>query len=138
VITQPGPVRTWHDIARARDASLLGELLADDVVFRSPAVFTPQHGRAKTTLYLTAAIAVLGPTLRYVDEWYADSSAVLEFEADLDGIVVHGVDMLRWDDTGRLTSFTVMVRPVKGLQQLMGMMSAELTRLTGSTPRSDS
>ena len=67
---------------------------------------------------------MLGPTLRYVDEWYGESSAVLEFEADLDGVVVHGVDMIRWNDAGKLTSFTVMVRPVKGLQQLMGKMGA--------------
>ena len=131
MIEQPGPVRAWHDIARARDASRLGELLADDVVFRSPAVFAPQPGRAVTTLYLTAAIAVLGPSLHYLDEWYGEASAVLEFEADLDGIVVHGVDMIRWDDAGRLTSFTVMVRPVKGLQALMTRMQAELARLTG-------
>lgn len=131
MIEQPGPVRAWHEIARTRDASRLGDLLADDVVFRSPAVFAPQPGRAVTTLYLTAAIAVLGPSLRYVDEWYGETSAVLEFEADLDGIVVHGVDMIRWDDAGRLTSFTVMVRPVKGLQALVARMQAELARLTG-------
>jgi hypothetical protein len=135
---RPDPLRAWLDIAESKDASLLAPLLDDDVVFRSPAVFTPQHGRAATTLYLTAAIAVLGPTLRYVDEWYTESSAVLEFEADLDGVSVHGIDMIRWNDQGKLTSFTVMVRPVKGLQQLMGKMSAELIRLTGNTPRSAS
>lgn len=127
---QPAPVRAWHEIARARDASRLGELLADDVVFRSPAVFAPQPGRAVTTLYLTAAIEVLGPSLRYVDEWYGESSAVLEFEADLDGVAVHGIDMMRWNDAGKLTSFTVMVRPIKGLQTLMTHMQAALARLT--------
>ena len=100
-------------------------------MFRSPAVFAPQRGRAATTLYLTAAVAVLGPTVRYGDEWYGETSAVLEFEADLDGVVVHGVDMIRWNDEGRLTSFTVMVRPVKGLQALMTRMQAELAGLTG-------
>jgi hypothetical protein len=128
--TRPEPVRAWHDVARSKDLDLLSGLLADDVVFRSPAVFSPQEGRAATTLYLTAAIAVLAPTLSYVDEWYAESSAVLEFEADLDGVVVHGVDMMRWNEAGKLVSFTVMVRPVKGLQQLMALMGAELARLT--------
>jgi hypothetical protein len=136
--TQPAPVHAWHEIARAKDPALLADILADDVVFRSPAVFSSQEGRAATTLYLAAALAVLGPSLRYVDEWYGESSAVLEFEADLDGVVVHGVDMIRWNDAGRLTSFTVMVRPVKGLQHLMGKMGAQLTRLTGNTPRSTS
>ena len=128
---RPDPLRAWLDIAEAKDVSQLAPLLADDVVFRSPAVFAPQQGRAATTMYLTAAIAVLGPTLRYVDEWYTDSSAVLEFEADLDGVVVHGVDMIRWNDSGKLTGFTVMVRPIKGLQALMPRMQAELIRLTG-------
>jgi len=73
--------------------STLGDLLADDVVFRSPAVFAPQPGRAVTTLYLTAAIAVLGPSLRYVDEWYGETSAVLEFEADVDGALVGGASL---------------------------------------------
>jgi hypothetical protein len=127
---RPEPVAGWHDIARSKDPAQLRELLAEDVVFRSPAVFSPQVGRAATTLYLTAAISVLGPTLRYQDEWYDESSAVLEFEADLDGVVVHGVDMMRWNTSGKLTSFTVMVRPVKGLQELMTRMGAELTRLT--------
>ena len=129
---RPAPVAAWHEVARSKDPALLRDLLADDVVFRSPAVFAPQPGRAVTTLYLTAAIAVLGPSLRYVDEWYAPASAVLEFEADLDGVVVHGVDMIRWNDQDRLTSFTVIVRPVKGLQELMKRMGAELARLTST------
>ena len=127
---RPEPVRAWHALVESGDATLLAPLLADDVVFRSPAVFTPQAGRAATTLYLTAAMAVLGPSIRYVDEWYGPAGAVLEFEAELDGVAVHGVDMMRWNDSGKLTDFTVMMRPVKGLQQLMLAMSAELARLT--------
>jgi hypothetical protein len=127
---RPAPVAAWHAIARSKDPALLRGLLADDVVFRSPAVFSPQAGRAATTLYLIAAISVLGPTLRYLDEWYGQSSAVLEFEAELDGVVVHGVDMIRWNAAQELTNFTVMVRPVKGLQELMTRMGAELARLT--------
>jgi hypothetical protein len=115
----------------ARDPTLLADLLADDVVFRSPAVFKPQEGKALTTAYLTAAITVLGPTLRYVSEWTDDHSAVLEFEADLDGTHVHGIDMLRWNEVGQLTSFTVMVRPLRGLQKLIDLMAAQLTAAPG-------
>lgn len=122
----PAPVAAWHRIASTRDASLLDGLLADGCVFRSPAVHTPQEGKAITTAYLTAAMAVLGPTLTYVREWYAEDSAVLEFTADLDGITVHGVDMLTWDASGRLVDFTVMVRPFKGLTRLMELMAAQL------------
>src|SRR5271169_1553769 len=100
----PPALRAWHAVVESRDPSLLDDLLAGDVVFRSPAVFKPQEGKAMATLYLTGAIAVLGPTLRYVAQWHDQSSAVLEFEADLDGVYVHGVDMLRWNDDGKLTS----------------------------------
>jgi hypothetical protein len=124
----PQPVVAWHAIADARDPAGLDDLLADDVVFRSPAVHTPQEGRAKTTAYLRAALAVLGPTLTYRREWYGEDGAVLEFEADLDGLTVHGVDMLRWNSDGRLVEFTVMVRPLRGLQHLVTLMAAELQR----------
>jgi hypothetical protein len=124
-------VAAWHAIAEARDPAGLSELLADDVFFRSPALHAPQEGRQLTTDYLTAAIAVLGPSLTYRRQWYADRNAVLEFEAELDGLTVHGVDMLQWNDAGRLTEFTVMVRPFKGLNKLMELMSTELLRASG-------
>lgn len=128
------PVRRWHDVVAAQDPTLLADLLDDDVVFRSPAIHAPQPGKELTTGYLTAALAVLGPTLRYVDEWADDHSAVLEFEAQVGGRTVHGVDMLRWNADGRLTSFTVMVRPFSGLQQVMAAMVAELDRTGASHP----
>ena len=98
-----------------------------DCVFRSPAVHTPQEGKALTTAYLSAALVVLGPTLTYRHEWWDDDSAVLEFTAELDGLTLHGIDMLRWGADDRLTEFTVMVRPFKGLTTLMERMLAELT-----------
>jgi hypothetical protein len=123
---QPSAVRSWHAVAESQDLALLDGLLADDVVFRSPAVFTPQQGKALTASYLTAAMVVLGPSLRYVSEWHGDSSAVLEFEAELDGVYVQGVDMLRWNGDGKLVSFTVMVRPMRGLQKLIELMGRQL------------
>jgi hypothetical protein len=122
----PAAVRSWHAIAESQDPALLDGLLADDVVFRSPAVFTPQEGKALSARYLSAAIAVLGPSLRYVSEWYDDSSAVLEFEAELDGVFLQGVDMLRWNSDSLLVSFTVMVRPMRGLQKLIELMGPQL------------
>lgn len=126
--TRPAPVAAWHAVAESRDPAGLDALLADDVVFRSPAVHTPQEGKAVTTAYLSAAMVVLGPGLTYVEEWHGDGSAVLEFTSVVDGLSVHGVDMLRWGDDGRLTSFTVMVRPMKGLHALVAAMGAELAR----------
>lgn len=123
---QPAALRSWHAVVESRDLALLDDLLADEVVFRSPAVFAPQEGKAVTLAYLTAAMAVLGPSLRYVHQWHDHASAVLEFEADLGGTYVQGVDMLRWNEEGKLVSFTVLVRPLRGLQRLIELMAAEL------------
>jgi len=123
----PAPVAAWHTLVESGESAGLADLLAEDCVFRSPAVHTPQEGKAITTAYLTAALAVLGPTLTYVREWYGDDSAVLEFSASLDGLAVHGVDMLTWGPDGRLTDFTVMVRPFKGLTTLMEHMAPQLS-----------
>jgi hypothetical protein len=125
---RPAAVRAWHAVVQAGDPALLDDLLADDVVFRSPAVFKPQEGKAVTTAYLTSAMAVLGPSLRYVGEWHGDASAVLEFEADLDGVYVQGVDILHWNGEDKLVAFTVMVRPTRGLNKLVELMARELAR----------
>jgi hypothetical protein len=123
---RPSALRAWHAVVESGDPAFLDGLLADDVVFRSPAVFTPQRGKAVTKQYLSSAMVVLGPSLRYVGEWHDQASAVLEFEADLDGVYVQGVDMLRWDGDGKLVSFTVMVRPMRGLQKLVELMARQL------------
>jgi len=122
----PAPLRRWHAVVESKDPALLDELLADEVVFRSPAVFAPQQGKALTASYLTAALKVLGPSLRYVSQWHDQNSAVLEFEADLDGVYVQGVDILRWGGEGKLVSFTVMVRPIRGLEKLIELMAFQL------------
>jgi SnoaL-like protein len=124
---QPAPLHRWHAVVESKDPALLDGLLADEVVFRSPAVFAPQEGRALTTRYLSAALRVLGPSSRYVSQWHDQASAVLEFEADLDGVYVQGVDILRWNAEGKLVSFTVMVRPLRGLQKLVELMAVQLT-----------
>jgi hypothetical protein len=123
---RPETLIRWHEIVETKDPARLDALLADDAVFRSPAVHTPQEGKELTTAYLRAALVVLGPTLTYRHEWYDASSAVLEFEAELDGLTVHGIDLVRWDDSGRISEFTVMVRPFKGLQKLMELMLIQL------------
>ena len=128
---RPAPLAAWHAVVETRDPAGLATLLGDDCVFRSPAVHRPQGGKDLTTAYLSAAVVVLGPTLTYRHEWYDARSAVLEFEAELDGLTIHGIDMLRWDEDGRLTEFTVMVRPFKGLEKLMEQMAAELFRDRG-------
>jgi SnoaL-like domain len=126
---RPTPLAAWHVLVEERNPSGLDDLLADDVVFHSPALFSPQAGKLLTTAYLTAALQVLGPTLHYVDEWHGEQSGILEFQADLDGTTVHGVDMIRWNDDDRIVDFTVMVRPYRGLEKVMELMAKKLSEL---------
>ncbi len=119
----------WHAVVESRDAALLPRLIAEEAVFRSPAVHTPQHGRDTVVGYLTAAFVVLGPELSYHREWLGEDSAVLEFTTEVAGLAVHGIDMITWDDAGLIRDFTVMVRPVKGLQAVIEAMGAELLRM---------
>lgn len=123
----PSALVRWHAALAARDPRALDALLADDVVFHSPVVHTPQAGKAITTLYLTAALHVfVNPTFRYVRQVIGAKDAVLEFEVTIDGIVVNGVDMIRWNDAGRITDFKVMVRPLKAINLLHQKMAAML------------
>ena len=121
------PLAAWHQIVRSRDASQLAMLLADDVVFHSPVVHTPQRGKAITLQYLAAAMRVfLGDSFHYVREFGGDHAAVLEFNVEIDGISVNGVDMLKWNEAGQLVEFKVMLRPLKAVQLIHQKMAALL------------
>ena len=119
----------WHDVVRSRDAAGLPALIAEDAVFRSPAVHTAQEGRDTVVGYLTAAFTVLGPELTYEREWLADDSAVLQFRTTVGGLDVSGVDVITWDDDGQIIDFTVMIRPAKALNAVIEHMGAELLRM---------
>jgi hypothetical protein len=121
------PLDTWHRLVQNRDASGLNDLLADDVVFHSPVVHTPQHGRKLTAWYLSAAFSVFfNPTFRYVREIVGASDAMLEFETEIDGILVNGVDLIKWNDAGRIVEFKVMLRPLKAINLIHQRMGAML------------
>jgi hypothetical protein len=124
------PIDAWHALAQARNPRALAELLADEVVFHSPVVHTPQRGRAIATQYLAAALQVLGnENFRYVREIRGANDALLEFELELDGVQVNGVDLIRWNADGRITDFKVMVRPAKAMQAVQQAMAALLARM---------
>jgi hypothetical protein len=127
--TRPAPLARWHQLLESRDFSALDELLADDATFLSPVVHTPQVGKRLTGTYLKAAAMMLlsGGTFRYVNEWWSDSSAVLEFEAEVNGITINGVDMIFWNADGKIERFKVMIRPLKAIQlvhEAMGKLLA--------------
>ena len=127
------PVAAWHRIAASRSRDDLSAWLADDVVFHSPVVHTAQRGKALTMGYLTAALGVLGNEhFRYVREIVGPRDALLEFETEIDGIVVNGIDLIRWNDAVRVVDFKVMVRPLKAIQIVHQRMAAMLESAMGA------
>ena len=117
----------WHRIVRARDLRGLDGLLAEQATFHSPIVHTPQVGKALTRMYLAGALFTLGnDSFRYVREVRGAREAVLEFTAEVDGIVVNGVDMIAWDEAGLITDFKVMIRPLKAVNLVHQKMAAAL------------
>ncbi|BEP67429.1 MULTISPECIES: nuclear transport factor 2 family protein [unclassified Variovorax] len=122
---------TWHRLVKTRDVAGLDALLADDAVFLSPVVHRPQVGKAITKQYLAAAFQVFfNESFRYVRELQGPTDAVLEFELELDGIAINGVDMMKWNAEGRITEFKVMLRPLKAVNLIHQKMAAQLQAAT--------
>ncbi|MEM6901500.1 MAG: nuclear transport factor 2 family protein [Pseudomonadota bacterium] len=125
-------LQNWMDYFEGHDTSRLPQLLHDDVVFRSPVVFTPQRGKAITLAYLGAAGATLGgDTFRYVRAFDCNDRAVLEFECEMNGKYVNGIDMIEWDAMGLITDFKVMVRPLQAMETVHAAMGAMLEKMSG-------
>jgi hypothetical protein len=122
-----GPIEMWHHLVENRDTRGLDALLADEAVFYSPVVHTPQVGKAITKKYLAAAFHVFfNESFRYVRELKGNRDAILEFEVKLDGITVNGVDMIKWNDAGKITEFKVMLRPLKAVNLIHQKMAEML------------
>ena len=121
------PLERWYAYAARHDPAALAAMIADDCVFHSPVVHTPQRGRELTYAYLSAAFEVLGnDSFRYTREFTSDHGAVLEFETELEGIRINGVDIIEWDASGKISDFKVMVRPLKAINLLHALMAAQL------------
>ena len=129
----PHPITTWHHLVQAGDPSGLDDLLADDAVFVSPIVHTPQPGKALAKAYLSAAFKVFfNPGFRYVREIVGPSDAMLEFETEIDGVLVNGVDIIKWNHAGQIIEFKVMIRPLKAMNVVHERMGAMLAAAPGS------
>ncbi len=137
-------VQRWHEHLRGRLEGGLDALLHDDVVFYSPIVYTPQRGKAITTMYLRAASVALpgerpdggapaddggGGGFRYTKEVLAGDTAVLEFETTVEGRYVNGVDIIRCDDEGRIVEFRVMIRPLQAVEAVHRQMAAMIEQM---------
>lgn len=138
-MTQAHPLERWHQLVENRSFKELDELLADDVVFYSPILFKPQNGKTLTMFYLAGALQVLGnDQFRYVREIVGAHDAVLEFETEVDGLYINGVDLLRWNDSGQVTEFKVMLRPLKAIQIVQVKMAELLAHVSANNKESNS
>jgi ketosteroid isomerase-like protein len=126
-------IDSWHRFLTDPDATGLDDLLADDVVFYSPVVYTPQRGKQVTALYLHAAKQVLpgggDGTFRYTKQVVGTDTAVLEFETTVDGTYVNGVDIIRCSAAGKIVEFRVMLRPLQAVNAVHDRMRAMLASL---------
>ena len=120
-------VSAWHDLVRSRNAKGLDGLLADNAVFYSPVVHTPQIGKAITAQYLSAAFHVFfNESFRYVRELAGANDAALEFEVEIEGVLVNGIDLLKWNEEGKIIEFKVLIRPLKAINLIHQKMAAML------------
>ncbi|MDZ7826910.1 MAG: nuclear transport factor 2 family protein [Gammaproteobacteria bacterium] len=136
-------MKKWHAHMRGELPGGLDELLADDCVFFSPVVFTPQDGKELTKMYLLAAGGTFsdgeadqapgqpGSKFHYTKEILDGDHAVLEFETEIDGKYINGIDMITWNDAGRICEFKVMVRPLQAINLLHAKMKAMLEQMQG-------
>jgi len=123
----------WHACVATGKPDLLPPLLAEHIVFRSPFLQSPIPGPMAAYLVLTT-VAQVFENFRYHREFVAGSHDVaLEFSANIGKWQMKGVDLIKFDDDGRMVEFEVMVRPLKALQALgeeMGnRIGPELMRL---------
>ncbi len=117
----------WYDYVKCRDRATLWDAIHPHAVFESPVVHTPQPGREVVFKYLSSAVKALGgPSFAFVGEWRSDTGAVVEFEGEIDGIRVNGVDIIIVGDDGRITHFKVMVRPLQAVNLLHRLMGEQL------------
>ena len=123
-------IEKWHKVFLTNDLNLLEDIIADDAVFSSPVVFTPLEGKEITIMYLHAAGQSFNmDKFRYTREIHDGMNSVLEFETFIDDVSVNGVDIIKWNQDGKITDFKVMIRPFKAVQKVQQKMVEALESL---------
>ena len=121
------PIKKWHKVVREKDFKLLEDILDESVVFYSPVVFTPQEGKKITLMYLSSVAMVFNvDSFSYTHEIIDGNMASLEFELELEGIHINGLDLITWNKDQKITEFKVFIRPLQGLNALHKMMGKAL------------
>ena len=125
------PIEAWHRGVVNFDSSVLDDILAENVVFYSPIVFKPQQGKVSTRAYLTAALRMFQEAgFHYVIELVGEGQAVLEFNAEIDGVEIDGVDIISWDEEGKITEFKVMIRPFRAIEKVGEKMREQFSNMS--------
>ena len=132
-ITQTAITR-WHEMLETRDISILNELLADDVVFRSPVAFHPYPGKQVVFFILSNVIQVF-ENFNYHREFLSEdgNNVVLEFSANVGDKKLKGIDMIQFNDEGQIIDFEVMIRPKSGLEALAIEMGQRIQAYQANT-----
>ena len=123
-------LQDWHQFVATQDTELLKGILAEDCVFLSPVVHSPQRGRDITLMYLTGAMHVLQGGFHYQKEVVDGRHAVLEFVCEIDGLEINGVDIISFNDAGEICEFKVMLRPLKAINKVHQKMAQMLEQLS--------
>jgi hypothetical protein len=121
-------IKNWHNFVKTKQVSILDSLLSENIIFYSPVVHSPQKGLNIAKKYLEAASLVLfNSSFKYINETYDNNSAICEFECELNNIYINGIDIIEWENN-KITSFKVMVRPLKGILLLKEKMAEILLK----------
>lgn len=125
-------ITRWHEMLNSRDMSILNDLLADEVVFRSPIAFTPYSGKPVVYFILTNVIQVF-ENFTYHREFYSadGNNVVLEFSANVGDKKLKGIDMIQFNADGKIIDFEVMIRPKSGLEALALQMGQRMQAFQG-------
>ena len=124
-------LKKWHEGLISNDPKLLDEILDESCIFTSPIVFKPIEGKEMSKLYLMGAGQTFDmDRFEYVRELVDGLDSVLEFETYIGDISVNGVDIIRWNDEGKIIDFKVMTRPLQAIGALQKKMSEALENLS--------
>ncbi|MDE2427200.1 MAG: nuclear transport factor 2 family protein [Burkholderiales bacterium] len=122
-------LKTWHSMIASQDLSKLSDIVHPQAVFRSPMAHQPYASSQAVVLILTTVSGVFQDFV-YHREFCTDDglNVILEFSATVADKQLKGIDMIRFDEDGKIVEFEVMIRPMSGLQALGQEMGARLAQ----------
>lgn len=117
----------WHKVVFEKDLNLLNELLDENVEFHSPTVWAPKQGK-EITAYILSMVIDIFENFEYHREWSDDRNFALEFSASIDDKKIKGIDLIQWNEEGKIIHFEVMLRPMNGLKLMFDKMTDRLQK----------